>query len=77
MMFMPDRMAAKLYVTLLTTPGHVMFHTDHPNRPMFNAAPHPTPTRPPYRCRSAQRTMFQPAPLTVASVFKTFRDIAK
>lgn len=54
-----------------------MFHTDHPNRPMFNAAPHPTPTRPPYRCRSAQRTMFQPAPLTVASVFKTFRDIAK
>jgi hypothetical protein len=27
-------------------------------------------------CRSAQRTMFQPAPLTVASVFKTFKDIA-
>jgi hypothetical protein len=27
--------------------------------------------------RSAQRTMFQPAPLTVASVFKTFKDIAK
>lgn len=27
--------------------------------------------------RSAQRTMFQPPPLTVASVFKTFKDIAK
>lgn len=26
--------------------------------------------------RSTQRTMFQPAPLTIASVFKTFKDIA-
>jgi hypothetical protein len=41
-------------------------------------------THAPCRCRlcrasarSAQRTMFQPAPLTVASVFKTFKDIAK
>jgi hypothetical protein len=28
-------------------------------------------------CRSAQRTLFTPAPLTIASVLKTFREIAK
>lgn len=26
--------------------------------------------------RAMQKTMFQPAPLTIASVFKTFKDIA-
>ncbi|WIA12629.1 hypothetical protein OEZ85_006285 [Tetradesmus obliquus] len=28
-------------------------------------------------CRSAQRTLFTPAPLTIAAVLKTFREIAK
>lgn len=28
-------------------------------------------------CKSSQRTMFKPAPLTVAGVLKTFREIAQ
>jgi DNA ligase-1 len=28
-------------------------------------------------CRSAQRTLFTPAPLTIAGVLKTFKEIAK